>query len=167
MATPRRAAAVAAAALVSRSSPASGSSPGSSEDAPRPGARKVRETPETEHRPEPAGNDCRARDCSAVGRPQGLGRAPNKIFLKVGDCITPVSRAPPARREWRHSIIKTFFLFLCAEPIGRCSLLALSAPLFLSAPQEKAKVDWRDVEAKAKREAMWLLEYRRQQVCAA
>ncbi|CAN0335637.1 unnamed protein product, partial [Ectocarpus sp. 12 AP-2014] len=29
--------------------------------------------------------------------------------------------------------------------------------------KEKAKVDWRDVEAKAKREAMWLLEWRKQQ----
>lgn len=31
-------------------------------------------------------------------------------------------------------------------------------------PQQKAKVDWGDVEAKAKREAMWLLEVRKQQV---
>lgn len=30
--------------------------------------------------------------------------------------------------------------------------------------QEKSKVDWDDVEAKAKREAMWLLEYRKHQV---
>lgn len=30
--------------------------------------------------------------------------------------------------------------------------------------QEKSKVDWDDVEAKAKREAMWLLEYRKHEV---
>eukprot|EP00903_Cladosiphon_okamuranus_P014773 g13688.t1 len=33
--------------------------------------------------------------------------------------------------------------------------------------QEKAKVDWGDVEAKAKREAMWLLEWRKQQAAHA
>lgn len=37
---------------------------------------------------------------------------------------------------------------------------------YLCVRQAKKKVDWDDVEAKAKKEAMWLLEYRKQQVRA-
>lgn len=62
------------------------------------------------------------------GRPSPrVGPSAQQIFLKVGDCITPVSRAPPARREWRHSIIKTFFSF--------CVLNQLAVVCFLLSPR--------------------------------
>ena len=57
----------------------------------------------------------------------------------------------------------------CSIKFCACSILFVVATAAAvlprwTPPQEKAKVDWGDVEAKAKREAMWLLEWRKQQV---
>lgn len=52
-------------------------------------------------------------------------------------------------------------MVLTAVSIYRC-MYVCTAPM--PTLQEKKKVDWGDIEAKAKREAMWLLEFRKQQV---
>lgn len=48
--------------------------------------------------------------------------------------------------------------------VTHLSPMPMPTPVLRTA-QEKKKVDWGDVEEKAKREAMRLLEWRKQQVC--